>query len=76
MPGDAVLLQFTQDDRDMLRDTNRDAKQILDNMANSSELISALALRVAKLEVWQARVMAICGFIGFGAGLVAKAVWK
>lgn len=72
MPGDPIHLQFTQDDRDMIRDTNRDVKQILGSLEGSH----GLEARVEKLEMWQTRVMAICCFVGFVSGLVAKVFLK
>jgi hypothetical protein len=67
-----VVLQFTQQDRDMLRDTNADVKSVLVTLggANGHEA------RIASLEKWQTRVVAICSFVGFVMGLAAKAVWK
>jgi hypothetical protein len=67
-----VNLQYTQEDRDMIRDTNRDVKEILVKVRTHGDDLVALAARVTKLETWQARVLAIAGFIGFLAGLASR----
>jgi hypothetical protein len=79
MNGD-VQLQFTQTDRDMLRDVNRDVKSILDGMVthNDSDLtkFNDLEMRLKSIETWQTRVMAIYVALGTVGGFVLKAVWK
>lgn len=69
-----VELKFTQEDRDMIRDTNRDVKEVLAKVQGHIVDLAALGARVTKLESWRTGVMAICGFLGFVAGVVLKRI--
>lgn len=73
MSNNPVVLQFTQDDRDMLRDTHALVKEMITTL---KEPKSGLEVRVDALEEWKTRVIAICAFAGFLAGIAARAVWK
>jgi hypothetical protein len=71
-----VLLQFTQEDRDMIRDTNRDVKQILVSIDDHRDQVEKLSARVSQLESFQARVMTAVGIVAFGLGIFLRSVWK
>jgi hypothetical protein len=75
---DHVQLHFTQNDRDLLRDTSADVKRILTGMeahnADDNARFAAIDKRLSAVEIWKTRIVAIAGAIGIAVGFLAK-VW-
>jgi hypothetical protein len=73
-------LPFSQADRDMLRDTSKDVKAILRNLAAHSkeddERFKAQGRRIGRLETWHTRIAAVSAFVGAVAGIALPEVAK
>lgn len=75
-----VQLQFTQDDRDLLRDTNADVKRVLNGQethgVEDNRRFAEIDTRLKKLEKWQTTVIAASTVVAFFAGLAARLIGK
>ena len=74
--GEDVKLDYCQSDRDLLRDTNANAKATLElvttHTEEDKERFERIDTRIGTLETWHARVSAVSSFAGFVAGLAVK----
>ena len=79
MADEPVILQFTQTDRDMLRDVHRDVQTILagglTHSREDDERFAEHDKRLEKLEQWQTGIAAIVAFVAFLLGLAVKFPW-
>jgi hypothetical protein len=71
-----VKLDYSQTDRDLLRDTHANTLRTLDvlaaHTADDKERFDRTDARLDGLEKWQARISGIAGFLGFVAGIASR----
>ncbi len=72
--------QFTQEDRDLLRDTSSDVKRVLLGMSEHYEddttRFASIEARLKLLETWLIRVGAICATVVAIGGFLIRQLWR
>lgn len=71
-----IKLEFSLEDRDMLRDTSNDVKRIISSQqthgVEDEARFSTINERLTTLEKWQTRQVAIIGVIAFALQIITR----